>query len=147
MAIAYFSRVLTQDIETVWAVLGDFHGIHNWVSQITDSRAVDGAGRGPVGSIRQLTLKDGREVGERLVAYDASQYTYSYEFSDDPLPFPMRRFLATIRLRPVTLEQACFLEWYADYDADSANESMLRSAFTDRYKAFSDNLIDALSLE
>lgn len=145
MAKIYFSRIIPADIETVWAVLGDFHGIADWVNIIASNTPEDGSGRGTVGSVRRLTMADGRKVGERLVAYDGVERRYSYEFTEDTKPFPTRRFIATVHILPVTTENTTFLEWYSEFDADHEVEIQLQAGITGRYQAFTDDLIARLA--
>lgn len=136
---AYVSCVLSHPVEAVWQVLGDFHAIDEWVPSIASAEVDGAAGRGSVGSVRILYRSDGIEVRERLVGYDERDHRFSYEFAG-PHRFPLRRFLATVRLRPVTSTGQTFLEWFADFDADESDEQGLTSTFESIYGA----LIEAL---
>src|SRR5581483_7235185 len=102
MSLAYVSTVLDHDVDAVWAVVGDFHGLPAWIGRIRSSEADGGSGRGPVGSVRRLSLEpDGRTARERLVRYDDAGRTYSYEFAD-AIPFPVATYRGNVRLLPVT---------------------------------------------
>jgi hypothetical protein len=114
MSIAYVSSTPDSDIDTVWSVLRDFHGMPAWLGRIRESTAEDGAGPGAVGSIRRLILEpDGRQVRERLVQYDAPGHRYSYEFVGES-PYPVRFYRGTVHLLPITDRGATFVEWYGE---------------------------------
>lgn len=140
MSIAYASTTLEQDVDTVWAVLGDFHGLPDWIGRIRSGEGEDGSGRGPVGSVRVLTLDpDGHIVRERLVRYDEPGRSYSYEF-DGPMPFPTGAYRGTVRVRPITDIDGTFVEWYGEFDCDPAVIGELTTTFTGIYAAFLDDL-------
>jgi hypothetical protein len=128
------------DIDAVWAVVHDFHGIDRWVRRIRLAEPEDGAGPAAVGSTRRLTMKpDGRVVRERLVHYDAPGHRYSYEFADEQ-PFPVRAYRGTVHLLPVTLSGATFVEWYGEFDCDADLVDRLTQTFTAIYAEFLDDL-------
>ena len=140
--LAYVSSVLDAPVSRVWSVLGDFHGLAAWVAMIAESSSEGGES---VGSIRRLTLVDGRVVGERLVAYDDACRCYSYEFSDAPGPFPVRSYRGTVHVLPVTETGQTFIEWYGQYDCEAAYVEELRTVFTGIYTEFVSNLRNHLS--
>ena len=136
MSRAYVSSIVDADVESVWAVLGDFHGLAGWIGRIQESIAEGGTGPGGVGSVRRLTLyPDGRQVRERLVGYDAPAHRYSYEFAD-AIPYPVRSYRGTVHLLPVTSTGATFLEWYGDFDCDANQVEPMLLAFADIYTEF-----------
>ena len=124
MRKVYVSTVLTQPIDEVWAVLGDFHRIDTWMGTIHHSSPENAAEQAPtVGSIRRLTVGDDRHTTrERLVAYDALARQMSYELPDPPLPFGMTAYLGTIHALPITDTNQTFVEWYGQYDCASADD-------------------------
>lgn len=140
MTLAYVSGVIDADIQDVWSLISDFHGIHRWVTRIRTAQPEDGAGPAAVGSVRRLTMEpDGRLVRERLVHYDAPGRRYSYEFVGDQ-PFPVRAYRGTVRLLPVTRSSTTFVEWYGEFDCDGPVVSRLTATFTQIYAEFLDDL-------
>ena len=140
MSLAYVSTPLDHDVDTVWAVVGDFHGLPAWVGRIRSGEAEDGSGRGPVGSVRRLTLEpEGRTVRERLVRYDEAGRSYSYEFAD-AIPFPVSVYRGSVRVRPITDSGATFIEWYGEFDCDAAVLDGTAASFTAIYTEFLDDL-------
>lgn len=136
---AYVSCVLSQPVDEAWRVLGDFHSIAEWAPTIVRSEVDGTPGRSSVGSVRVLHRKDGAVIRERLVSYDDHSRCLSYEFSGQSR-FGVRRLVATIGLRPVTSSDGTFLEWFADFDADEADEDEMRATLESVYVG----LIDAL---
>ena len=140
MNIAYASGTIDADIEAVWSVLYDFHGIDRWVRRIRTAEPEDGAGLAAVGSVRRLTMEpDGRVVRERLVHYDAPGHRYSYEFAGDQ-PFPVRVYRGTVHLLPITQSGTTFAEWYGEFDCDAHVVDHLTGVFTRIYAGFLDDL-------
>lgn len=77
---------------------------------------------------------------------DDRDRSYRYEFAEWAVPFPVRSYLATIRVRPVTTTAATFLEWYGDFDCDADVEDEMSEAFLSRYAAFTDGLAQHLGV-
>lgn len=134
MAVAAVTAVLSIDVGLAWERLGDFGGWHAWNPRITSTELTGGSGRGPVGAVRHLVLSDGGTVAERLERYDDADRSLGYSFVGD-VPFPVRDYLGQARLRPVTAG-GTFVEWWGTFDADAADEPVLRTAFSGLYTAF-----------
>lgn len=128
MARSYASSVIEAPVERVWEVVREFDGLPDWHPALASSE-IEGARPGAeVGCIRRLTMPDGTVVRERLAALDDIARSYSYEMLEGP--FPIRRYVATIRVMPMTDSGNTFVEWYADFDADAAAESDLDATFS-----------------
>ena len=128
-------------------MLGSFHGLSTWIDRIVADSPEGGSGRGPVGSIRRLELRDGRVVGELLVAHDEPGRSYSYEFEPGEFPFPVRRYRATVHALPLTTDGTTFVEWYGVYDCDGDLEQQLGETFIGRYREFCADLTRHMSSE
>lgn len=131
MPRAYTSVVLPAPVDRVWSAVRDFDGLPAWHPAITASTLVEGA-PGQVGSVRRLeTGDDGGAVVERLVGLDDEARTLTYTIVESP--FAVRRYVATIRVAPVTGSRSetgeTFVEWWAEYDADTADEAGLTKLF------------------
>lgn len=125
----YASALIPADADELWQLVRDFNGLAEWHPAI-ESSEIEGAGpAGSVGCVRRLTLGDGGVVRERLVALDDTDRSYTYDILDSP--FPVRRYRSTIRVAPVTSTGEAFVEWWSEYDADSADEAGLTATFAD----------------
>lgn len=127
MAESYASVIVAVPSDRVWPVLRDFGSLPWWHPGI-DACVLE-SDRPPteLGCVRALTLADGANVRERLTAMDDSAGSYSYEMLHGP--FPIRTYRATMRLAPVTATDETFVEWYAHYDAEEADEANLDHVF------------------
>lgn len=129
MARAYSSGVVPASADEVWAAIRDYDGMPSWHPGITGSKIVEGTNM-VVGAIRELTLAGGGAVKERLVTLDDVDRSYTYEFTD-PGPFAVRSYRATIRVTPVTDTGQAFVEWWAWFDAEAADEADLVTTYSD----------------
>lgn len=123
----YASGVVPASADEVWALVRDFDGMPAWHPVIKESSLNPGVPATEVGASRRLTLGDGGVVVERLLAVDNADRSYTYEIVESP--FPVRRYVSTIRVTPVTASGQAFVEWWAEYDADAAHEEQLDAAF------------------
>lgn len=128
MAKSYASAVIAATAEQVWQVVRDFNGLPEWHPAIASSEIEGNGSSAEVGCVRHLTLGDGGAVRERLTVLDDLDRSYTYEILEGP--FPVRSYLATIRVAAITDTGTAFVEWYAHYDADAADESELDRTFS-----------------
>lgn len=136
MSLAYVSTVIDAGVDTVWSVVGDFHGLPAWVARVRSNEPENGSGPGAVGAVRNLTLEpDGETTRERLVCYDAPGRSYSYDFAD-VIPFPVSTYRGTIRVLPVTDANATFLEWYGEFDCEPSVLDAVTTTFRAIYTGF-----------
>jgi Polyketide cyclase / dehydrase and lipid transport len=122
----YSSGVVPASADAVWSHVRDFNGLPQWHPAITASELTGGSGA-EVGAVRRLTLGDGGVVVERLLVLDDLDRTFTYEFVENP--FGVRRYVATLRVAPVTASGEAFVEWWAEFDADGAEEQRLADFF------------------
>lgn len=124
----FASTVVPATADEVWALVRDFDGLPGWHPAI-DASELTAGGPAEVGAVRRLTLTDGGTVVERLVGLDDARRSYTYEILESP--FPIRRYVSTIRVAPVTADGHAFVEWWTEFDADGADEAGLSSTFAD----------------
>lgn len=123
MAKSVASAVIPAPPERVWEAVRDFNGLPAWHPAVTASELDDGKSGDQVGSVRRLTLGDGGLVVERLMSIDDAAQTVTYDILE--APFAVRRYRASIQVRPVTDTGQSFVEWTAHYDAEAADEEEL----------------------
>ncbi len=116
MARAYASAIIKAPVQAVWSVIRDFNSLPVWHPAIADSAIEDGLEADVVGCVRAFHLKDGKLVREKLLALDDQHYTFTYNFMPDAPAFPVKNYVATVRLYPVTKDDSCFCEWEATFD-------------------------------
>jgi hypothetical protein len=120
------SAVIPASADEVWSLVRDFDGLPGWHPAIAQS-SLDSGSPAEVGSVRRLVLGDGGVVVERLLTLDDTDRSYTYLILKSP--FPVRRYLSTIRVAPVTDTGQAFVEWWSEYDADGSDESGLNDLF------------------
>lgn len=129
MAKSYASAVVAAPVEQVWRTVRDFDGLPRWHPGIASSEIEEARSAAEVGCVRHLTMHGGGSVREQLRVLDDADRYYTYAILESP--FRVRSYLATIRVCPVTSADHAFVEWYAHYDADAADEPELDKTFTD----------------
>lgn len=129
MPVPYASAIIPAGADAVWQLLRPFDDLSDWHPDITVSELDNEMAATQIGAIRRLTLTDGGTVRERLVAFDDTAQSYAYDFVTSP--FPVRSYRSTLRVAPVTATGQAFVEWWAVYDADAADEAQLTATFAD----------------
>jgi hypothetical protein len=123
----YASAVVPASADAVWSLIRDFNGMPGWHPAITGSELSEGGSGAEIGAVRRLTLGDGGEVVERLAELHDADRRCTYEILESP--FPVRRYVSTFRVAPVTASGEAFIEWWSEYDAEAADEDELSEFF------------------
>lgn len=140
------SVTIAAPVEKVWAVVGDYAGMHKWLPMVESSVADDNL---EPGAKRTLTLGEGVEVYETLKKYDAEKMSYKYKIPDathDISIVPVTNYAATISVKAeddktVVTWKGGFYRAYPNYDPpeDQNDETAIR-VITELYKASLENL-------
>ncbi len=120
MARAYASIILNAPVETVWSLVRDFNGLPKWAPPVARSKIENGLASDVVGCVRSFHLQDGTHIRERLLMLDDANYCFSYNFEKPA--FPVKNYIATLRLYPVTNTDQTFAEWEATFDEAAGDE-------------------------
>lgn len=132
---AYFSARLDADIDRVWAVVGDFHGVATWLSGLETCVPRGGLDSREVGAIREFTVRGGATLQERLVAYDDVGHSYSYEFVGT-IPYPVSSYRGTAHLLPIVEDGTTFVEWFGDFESEPDVREDVTRRFAKLYAVF-----------
>ena len=100
MARIYISSVIDAPAARVWERVRDFNALPRWLPAVRESRIENGEPSDRVGCVRDFFLKDGNHIREQLLALSDRDYLSTYCILDATLP--MRRYVATLQLKPVT---------------------------------------------
>jgi len=142
MAKVFTSSILSAPIEKVWARIRDFNALPAWVPLIKSSTIEGGLPSDRVGCVRSFSTQDGQKLRERLLALSDREHSCTYSILESHLP--VRGYVATLRLLPITDGNRTYAEWTAEFDcpADSEQELVMtvgrdvfQAAF-DRLKTF-----------
>ena len=117
------SAVIDAPIERVWAVLRDFNSHTAWHPVVAESEIEGGEPSDQIGCVRRFTLRDGNRIREQLLALSDRDHVSTYCILDASVP--LRRYVATLKLTPVTDGGRTFAEWWAEFDCAPERESEL----------------------
>jgi NADPH:quinone reductase len=117
------STVIDAPIESVWEVLRDFNSHVDWHPVVAASFIEDGLPPDQVGCVRNFRLADGNELREQLLALSDSDYISTYCILDSTIP--LERYVATVRLKPVTDGRRTFWHWQSTFATPPGREREL----------------------
>ncbi len=120
MARAYASIVLKSPVETVWSLIRDFNGLPTWAPPVARSKIESGLDADVVGAVRSFYTRDGQHIRERLLMLDDARHSFTYNFEKPA--FPVKNYVATVRLFPVTDGDTTFAEWESSFDEVPGDE-------------------------
>ena len=114
------SAVIDAPIERVWDVLRDFNSHTAWHPVVAQSEIERGEPSDQVGCVRNFTLRDGHHIREQLLTLSDVDHVSTYCILDATLP--MRRYVATVTLKPVTDGNRTFWHWESTFDVPRGRE-------------------------
>jgi len=104
------------DPDSIWAVIGPFGGIANWLPGFASAELDDG------GRIRRLHTDDGAVFVERLVTYDEPGRNFSYTITESP--FDVTDHLAVVRVQAIGDGRSSRVDWTAAFRAAAREEEV-----------------------
>ena len=113
MAKSYYSVVLDHPADEVWAVIRQFDH-YAWAGVPAETTIEEGKAGDQVGAIRRVSTGD-KIIRQILLSHSDLERSYTYALCDPP-PFPVRNYVATIRVVPVVEDGRAFVEWWATFD-------------------------------
>jgi NADPH:quinone reductase-like Zn-dependent oxidoreductase/uncharacterized protein YndB with AHSA1/START domain len=133
------STVIDAPIERVWAVLRDFNSHDRWHAVVEESRIEGGERSDQVGCVRRFSLRDGNRIREQLLELDDAAHRSTYTIVEATVP--LRRYVATVTLKPVTDGDRTFWHWESTFATPPGMERELSEMVArDVYEAGFDNL-------
>jgi len=114
------SAVIDAPIERVWSVLRDFNSHTAWHPVVAESHIERDEPSDQVGCVRNFTLRDGHQIREQLLTLSDRDHVSTYCILDATLP--MRRYVATVTLKPVTDGNRTFWHWESTFDVPRGRE-------------------------
>jgi Polyketide cyclase / dehydrase and lipid transport len=107
MPSAKIVHVFALPARELWALIGDFGDTSRWSGRPAGACVQEGRG---IGSLRTLTLDDGRQIVDRLEAEGENFYSYSIVRS----PLPVSSYKATMAVAPVDASSSQ-LTWSGEF--------------------------------
>jgi NADPH:quinone reductase len=115
------STVIEAPVARVWAVLRDFNSHAQWHPAIAHSEIEGRDSATQVGCVRAFALHDGNHLREQLLSLNDHDHAFSYCILQASLP--LRRYVATVQLRPVTDGGRCFWRWSSTFEGPAGREA------------------------
>lgn len=124
MIRTHVSCVIEAPIQKVWRTIRPFDSLAAWHPHITACMIEGGQTADKVGSIRRLTLRDGGIVRETLLTLSDPEHRITYDIIESPMP--VRNYVASLALHPVTEGDKTFAMWTVEFDTpDDRREEMI----------------------
>jgi NADPH:quinone reductase-like Zn-dependent oxidoreductase len=120
------STVIDAPLPRVWAVLRDFNSHRDWHPIVAESEIENGEASDQVGCVRSFRLKDGNALREQLLVLDDRNHVSTYCILDSTIP--LQRYVATVRLAPVTDGNRTFWHWESTFATPPGRERELADA-------------------
>lgn len=114
------SAIIDAPITRVWEVLRDFNSHWAWHPAVGESKIENDEPADQVGCVRNFFLKDRNHIREQLLALSDRDYVSTYCILDATLP--MRHYVATLQLKPVTDGERTFWHWQSTFDVPRGRE-------------------------
>ena len=136
MPEVYVSSIIDAPLEKVWEVLRDFNGLPHWHPFVEASRIENDLPADAIGCVRNFQLTDsGETIREQLLALSDVDHCCTYSILDGPLP--VSNYVATIRLRTITMTGQTFGEWRSRFNTPSGEEdaavALVKSIYEDGF--------------
>ncbi|MFJ6904906.1 SRPBCC family protein [Streptomyces griseoluteus] len=137
MASTSVSKVVPASPERVWALIGRFGSLPDWLPYIQESTFSEG------GRLRHLKNPDGDTIVERLMEFNEEQRFYSYHIVE--APFPVGDYLSTLRVHEVTDDASVAeVQWSGRFVPRGATDDEVVELFTGIYRDGLESLTSAL---
>ncbi|MFJ7907218.1 SRPBCC family protein [Kitasatospora sp. NPDC096204] len=122
MASTSVSRIVRATPEKVWALIGGFDALPDWLPYIPESVASEG------GRVRSLKNPEGEVIVERLVDFNETERHYSYAILQ--APFPVDGYVSTIRVHAVPgRDDVAEVQWSGRFNPRGATEQEVVDLF------------------
>jgi len=112
----------------VWALLRDFAAIGDWHPALPPA-AIENGPADRVGCVRVYPLAGGHR--ETLVRLDDQHRTIAFTFNDNAAGLPVRDYLSTMTVRPVTIGNGSYVEWCSRFDCDEPDDEKTAAQIRD----------------
>lgn len=98
--------------DKVWSEIGRVDGVENFIPTVFKSTSVEGKGKG---AERVCVHHDGRELVEKIVAFDEVSMTLTYTLVRGGEQYPIENIYNTVQVHPISETQS-LLVWESKYD-------------------------------
>lgn len=107
------SAIIDAPIATVWSLIRDFNSHWAWHPAVGRSSIENGEPSDRLGCVRNFFLKDGHHIREQLLVLSDRDHQSTYCILEATVP--MQRYVATVKLSPVTDGDRTFWHWQSTF--------------------------------
>jgi Polyketide cyclase / dehydrase and lipid transport len=125
VATASATVEISATADQVWALMGGFDSLPDWLPFIVKSELGEG------GRLRFLETGDGDAIVERLQTFDDKARTYTYSIEEGP--FPVTDYLAKVEVRDAGGQKAQ-VTWSGSFTGNGITEAEATAIFDGVYK-------------
>ena len=137
-----YSTIFEQSGDRVWSVIRDF-GHYSWAGVTGETIVEDGKSGDAVGCVRNVQTND-RTIRQKLLAHSDHDRSYTYAFCG-PAPLPLRDYVATLRVTPITDGDRAFVEWSAIFDCAESEHDKWHAHMMSSFHSWLESLRDRLA--
>ncbi len=138
------SVVINAPVATVWDRVKSFDGLNNWHPAVATDEIVAGQNN-QAGAVRQLTLKDGGTIKEKLLEFSDSGHRFRYTILEGVLP--VSHYTSTLEVKPAG-KGASKVTWSGSFKrkdtgakpAEGADDKTATTTVSGVYRSGLDNL-------
>jgi NADPH:quinone reductase len=114
------TAIIDAPIERVWALLRDFNGHDHWHPAVAYSEIERGEPPDQLGCVRSFSMKDGGRIREQLLSLSDKDHSFTYCILEASLP--LKRYVATCSLKPVTDGNQTYWWWQSTFETPPGQE-------------------------
>jgi hypothetical protein len=137
MAKAEANVELPVSADRVWALIGGFGSLPDWLPYIPQSELSEG------GRVRSLSNPAGEAIVERLMAFDHETRSYSYAIVQ--APFPVTNYRSTLCVKRSGDGKGSLVEWSGEFTPNGVSGEEASALFRGIYENGLKALAEALS--
>jgi NADPH:quinone reductase len=117
------TAIIDAPIERVWALIRDFNGHDHWHPAVAYSEIENGEAPDQLGCVRNFKMQDGGRIREQLLSLSDRDHSFTYCILDATVP--LKRYVATCTLKPVTDGNQTYWWWQSTFDTPKGQEREL----------------------
>ena len=118
------SCVIDAPIELVWQTIRPFDSLSQWHPYVAACSVEAGLSCSEVGCVRRIELQEGGVVRETLLGLSDREHCIVYDIIESPMP--VKNYIATLRLRPLTETRQVYADWQVEFEiTDGTADAMI----------------------
>ncbi len=126
---AHATTIINTDTDRVWSIIRDFSNVAAWHQDVTELLGVEHGPGDRVGCLRRIRLRNKAIFVEKLLALSDLEHSYSYTIVEGPAP--VRDYVGTVKLTPITRTDQTLVSWTSVFNPAEGDGAALPNAVRD----------------